>query len=262
MNDINSSSRNQFKFSMLFNVTLGFKWYPCCAECFPELFWTKWNDTHGKLLQNGWKQNYYYHCFLQGFWYFAWSRSREIPVNPPNPVKFTKTRKIPQNSVEILSNTCLYNIFQTYFSYRGYLLAVNLQIHLGTSSPKRANNVPKLPGVLYVAKNWALATMLKTLPFVHFWSVLLLKEQMMTSLRKTLKMLAWSAQNRSISSEICPENNHKIGRFLPIAFWWSLPQKLLRNSREIGRFFREFVPKNPAKFDFFFHDLSEALLLW
>ena len=34
-------------------VTLGFKWYPCCAECFPELFWTKWNDTHGKLLQNG-----------------------------------------------------------------------------------------------------------------------------------------------------------------------------------------------------------------
>lgn len=56
MNDINSSSRNQFKFSMLFNVTLGFKWYPCCAECFPELFWTKWNDTHGKLLQNGWNK--------------------------------------------------------------------------------------------------------------------------------------------------------------------------------------------------------------
>ena len=28
----------------------------------------------------------------------------------------------------------------------------------------------------------------------------------------------------------------------------------------MGRFFHEFVPKNPAKFDFFFHDLSEALL--
>ena len=26
-----------------------------------------------------------------------------------------------------------------------------------------------------------------------------------------------------------------------------------------GWFFREFVPKNPAKFDFFFRDLSEAL---
>ena len=44
-------------------------------------------------------------------------------------------------------------------------------------------------------------------------------------------------QNRSISSEICLENNH-----------------------EIGKFFREFVPKNPTKFDFFFRNLSEALV--
>ena len=57
-----------------------------------------------------------------------------------------------------------------------YLIAVNFQIYLGTSSLKRANNVPKLPGVDYVAKNWALAMMLKALPLVHFWSVLL-KEQ-------------------------------------------------------------------------------------
>ena len=69
------------------------------------------------------------------------------------------------------------------------LLAVNLQIYLRTSSLKRANNIPKLPGVDYVAKNWALAMMLKALPLVHFWSVLLLKEQMMTSVRKTLKRL-------------------------------------------------------------------------
>ena len=57
---------------------------------------------------------------------------------------------------------------------------------------------PKLPGVDYVAKNWAVAMMLKALPLVQFWSVLLLKEQMMTSVRKTLKTLAWSAQYRSI----------------------------------------------------------------
>ena len=171
-------------------------------------------------------------------------------------MKFTKTRKIPQNLVEILSNTCLYNIFETYFSYRGYLLAVNLQIYLGTSSLKHANNVPKLPGVDYVAKNWALAMMLKTLPLVHFWSALLLKEQMMTSVRKMFKMPVWSVQ---ISSEICVENNHKIGHILLIAFWWSLPRKLLQNSCESGRFFRKFVPKNPAKFDFSFRDLSEAL---
>ena len=52
---------------------------------------------------------------------------------------------------------------------------------------KRANNVPKLPGVDYVAKNWALAMMLMALPLVHFWRVLLLKEQMMISVKKTLK---------------------------------------------------------------------------
>ena len=80
--------------------------------------------------------------------------------------------------------------------------------------------------------------MLKALPLVHFWSVLLLKEQMMTSVRKTLKTLVWSAQSRLIPSEICLENNHKIGLF-----------------------FRKFVPKNPAKFDFFFCDLSESLLI-
>ena len=65
-----------------------------------------------------------------------------------------------------------------------------MQIYLRTSSLKRANNVLKLPGVDYVAKNWALAMMLKALPLSHFWSILLLKEQMMTSVyRKTLKML-------------------------------------------------------------------------
>ena len=116
-----------------------------------------------------------------------------------------------------------------FFSYWGYLLAVNLQIYLRTSSLKRANNIPKLPGVDYVAKNWALAMMLKALPLVHFWSVLLLKEQMMTSVRKTLKTLVWSVQNRLISSEICLENNYKIGRFLPIAFGEVCPE----NSREI-----------------------------
>ena len=147
--------------------------------------------------------------------------------------KFTKTCKIPRNSVEILSNTCLYNIFETYLSYWGCLLAVNLQIYPETSSLKRANNVPKLPGVDYVAKNWALAMMLKALLLVHFWSVLLLKEQMMTSVRKTLETLVSSVQIRLISSEICAENNHKI------------------RNREIGQLFREFIPKNRAKFDFF-----------
>ena len=133
-------------------------------------------------------------------------------------------------------------MFETYLSYWGCLLAVNLQIYLETLSLKYANNVPKLPGVDYVAKNWALAMMLKTLLLAHFWSVLLLKEQMMTSVRKTLKTLVSSAQIRSISSKICPENNHK------------------NRNHEIRGLFCEFIPKNRAKFDFFFCDLSETLV--
>ena len=110
-----------------------------------------------------------------------------------------------------------------------------------------------LAGVDYITKNWALAMMLKALPLVHFWSVLLLKEQMMTSVRKTLKTLVWSAQNQSISSKIFPENNDKIGRIYLLLFGEVCPE----NSREISPFFREVVPKNPAKFDFFYHHLSE-----
>ena len=47
---------------------------------------------------------------------------------------------------------------------------------------------PKSTGVDYVAKNcMALALMLKALPLVHFWSVLLLKEQRMTSVKENVK---------------------------------------------------------------------------
>ena len=138
------------------------------------------------------------------------------------------------------------HIFETYFSYRGYLLALYLQIYLETSSLKRANNVPNLPGVKlgtsHDLKGFAIGLFLKRIVVERANDDLC------------------SAQNRSISSEICLENNHKIGRFLPITFLWSLPRKLPRNSREIGRFFSEFVPQNPAKFDFFFRDLSEALI--
>ena len=165
--------------------------------------------------------------------------------------------KIPRNSVEILSNTCLYNIVETYFSYRGYLLAINLKIYLGTSSLKHANNVPKLPGVDYVVKNWALAMLSKALPLVHFWSVLLLKEQMMTSVRKTLKMLVFQCKTVRFLAKFALKITTKSAIFYQLLFSEVCPEK----SHEIGRFFREFVPKNPTKFDFFFCDLSEALVM-
>ena len=96
------------------------------------------------------------------------------------------------------------HIFETYFSYRGYLLAVYLQIYVETSSLKRANNVPNLPcvklGTSHDLKGFAIGLFLERIVVERANDDLC------------------SAQNRSISSDICLENNHKIGRFLPIAF--------------------------------------------
>ena len=47
-----------------------------------------------------------YSIKLSGLLIFARSRRRKTQVNPQNPPKFTKTRKISWNSVEILSDTC------------------------------------------------------------------------------------------------------------------------------------------------------------
>ena len=82
----------------------------------------------------------------------------------------------------------------------------------------------------------------------------MLKEQMMTSFRKTLKTLVLSAQNRSISDEIFPENNDKIGLFYQLIFGDVY--------REIGLFIREFAPKNPAKFDFFSATYQKSCTVW
>ena len=98
--------------------------------------------------------------------------------------------------------------------------------------------------------------MLKASPLVHYFlNVLLLKSQIMTSVRTTLKTLVWSAQNWSISIEIIPENNHKIGLFYRLIFSKVCPE----NCRKIGRFFREFATKNPPNLTFFC-DLSVFLM--
>ena len=80
----------------------------------------------------------------------------EFQVNPRNPTKFTKTRKIPRNSLEVLPNTCQHNIFESCFSCWGCLLAVNVLIFLETWSPQRVNIIPKQPGVLrlILQKKW------------------------------------------------------------------------------------------------------------
>ena len=111
---------------------------------------------------------------IQGFWYSARSWSHEIQVNPGNSQKHAKYCK----------NSKMWNLSQLL----GCLIAVNMQMFLETSSPQWANSVPNLPGANYVVKNWALVMILKaSLPSAHFSSVLLLKEQMIISVKKSEK---------------------------------------------------------------------------
>ena len=165
-----------------------------------------------------------------------------------------------------------------------------------------------------VAKNWALTIMLIALAFAHFSSELLLKEQRIIPVKKTLNNGGHIDAKLIDFSEICKKNPAKsavfywlfLGEVSPRNFPWNRPiflricpwksfeiwlfsAKIPRNrpiflwiftflpwksreirrffhefwlfSREIGRFFREFAPENPAKFCFFFREISEALSL-
>ena len=178
----------------------------------------------------------------QGFWYFAPSQSREINKNTQNTAKFGR------NIIKYMSVQHIWNFSQ--------LLGLSTCRKLVNLSSRNSETTRRR----LCAKNWALAMMLKALPLVQFWSVLLLKEQMMTSVRKTLKMLVWSAQNRLTPNEVFPEKYHKIALFWPIDFRLSLPRKFLRN-RSI---FQQICPYKFREIWLFFRDLSEALhsMVW
>ena len=200
---------------------------------------SKLKKSSGRLLATNWR-NIVASCkFLvaslynvndvahsQGFWYFAPSQSRKIHKNTQN------TPKFGTNLIKYMSVQHTWN-----FSQLLQLFTCRKLVNLSETCKQRPKT-PQLLGVDYVAKNWALAMMLKALPLVQFWSILLLKEQMMTSVKETLKTVLWSAQNRSISNKVFPENNHKIGLFWPIDFLLSLPRKFLRNQS----IFRQICP--------------------
>ena len=150
-------------------------------------------------------------------------------AEPPNS---GKSAKFGRNHIKYVSVQHIW----TYFSYRGYLLAVNLQIYLGTGwnfvtgackqrpETTRCRLCCEKLGTSHDVKGFAIGSL----------------------------MLVWSGQNWSISSEICHENNHKIDPFYRLLFGEVCPE----DSREIPPKSADFS----AKFDFFFRDLSEALV--
>ena len=124
---------------------------------------------------------------VQGFCYFKQSQSREIHKYTRNTTQFRR------NLIKYMPVQHIWNLSQLLGLFTCRKLA-NLSWNFVTETCKQHPDTTRQD---YVAKNWALAMMLKALPLVHFWSVLLMKEQMMTSVIKELKMLLWSEQNRS-----------------------------------------------------------------
>ena len=126
-----------------------------------------------------------------------------------------------------------------------------------------------------VAKNWALTIMLTALAFAHFSSELLLKEQVIIPVKKTLNNAGHIDAKLIDFSEICQKHPAKsavfywlfLGEVSPKNFPWNRPiflricPKMPRNfdflnltfalkSREMGRFLSEFwlfSRENPAK---------------
>ena len=100
-----------------------------------------WRKAVKRLLSNPLDSHFSLSC-IQGFWYFAQSRTREIPRNSQKNAKY---REIRQKYFQIhVGKTYLILIL----AFRPVLFTPNVQIYLETSSLQRVNNVPKLPGIL------------------------------------------------------------------------------------------------------------------
>ena len=99
-----------------------------------------------------------------------------------------------------------------------------------------------------VAKNWALTIMLTALAFAHFSSELLLKEQMIIPVKKTLNNAGHIDAKLIDFSEIYQKKSSEIGSFLLIVSWRSFPLKFPVKSAD---FSKNLPPENPLKFDFF-----------
>ena len=86
-----------------------------------------------------------------------------------------------------------------------------------------------------VAKNWALTIMLTALAFAHFSSELLLKEQMIIPVKKTLNNAGHIDAKLIDFSEICQKKSSEIGCFLLIVSWRSFPQKFPVKSADFSK---------------------------
>ena len=147
--------------------------------------------------------------------------------------KFTKPCKILQNSVEILSNTYLYNICNIWnisqllglFTCRKLVnLSWNFDTKMRKQRPEttRCRSCCEKLGTNHDVKGFAIVSVLER--------IVVERAKFHDLCKKNIKNAGlWSAQNWSISNKVFPKNNHKIGLFSLTDFWLSLSQKIPRN---------------------------------
>ena len=83
-----------------------------------------------------------------------------------------------------------------------------------------------------VAKNWALTIVLIALAFAHFSSEMLLKEQMIIPVKKTLNNTGHIDAKLIDFSEIGPKKSSEIGGSLLIVSWRIFPPKFPMKSAD------------------------------
>ena len=131
---------------------------------------------------------------------------------------------------------CRQNIFNTYHGYQTCFIhpkCPNLSSNFVTATSKRPKTTRRFQ--MNVAKNWALTIMFIALAFAHFSSKLLLNEQMIFPVKKTLNNAGHIDAKLIDFSEICQKKSSEIGCFLLIVSWRSFPPKFPVKSADFSK---------------------------
>ena len=157
----------------------------------------------------------YFFNTRQGFWYFARSRSREIQVNPRNPPKFGK------NLNKYMSVQHIWNLFQLLGLFTCCKRA-NVSWNFVTETCKQRPETTRRQ--LCCEK---LGTGHDVLRLCHWFissAYCCWKSKWQPLLEKVKNTGLFSAKLIDFQWNFALKiHNHKIGRFLAITFWRSLP---------------------------------------
>ena len=157
------------------------------------------------------------------------ARSQEI-TNKPLRVRTTKTLWLPTWKTNYNAEKCAWDVKKMKNHRKQNFEGEANNMQLDKEDTRRSNYWTRTVNVFLMSWFFYLFLFICSINLLVKYDFILRYEAWVNAIKRlvSLKTFLKSAQTQSLSSEICS-----------------------RNSREIGRFFHEFVPENPAKFDFF-----------